>query len=236
MSISYHHTEDVYNMDAPREVVPIIMELIKPKSVLDVGCGTGTWLKAFEEAGVEHYYGLDGHYVKESQLQIPYKKFIVTDFSKQWAINEEFDLVVSLEVAEHLPESSADTFIESLVAHGDVILFSAAVPGQGGQHHINEQWPEYWQQKFAKHGFYFHDTIRPLIWNNEKVNWWYRQNIFIINRIRDNAAQALSKVHPELFKIRMGNGSVYEISLLKGIQLSAAILFNALKLKLKNLC
>jgi hypothetical protein len=143
--------------------------------------------------------------------------------------------VVSLEVAEHLPESSADTFIESLVAHGDVILFSAAVPGQGGQHHINEQWPEYWQQKFAKHGFYFHDTIRPLIWNNEKVNWWYRQNIFIINRIRDNAAQALSKVHPELFKIRMGNGSVYEISLLKGIQLSAAILFNALKLKLKNL-
>jgi SAM-dependent methyltransferase len=236
VSISYHHTEDVYNMDAPREVVPIIMELIKPKSVLDVGCGTGTWLKAFEEAGVEHYYGLDGHYVKESQLQIPYKKFIVTDFSKQWAINEEFDLVVSLEVAEHLPESSADTFIESLVAHGDVILFSAAVPGQGGQHHINEQWPEYWQQKFAKHGFYFHDTIRPLIWNNEKVNWWYRQNIFIINRIRDNAAQALSKVHPELFKIRMGNGSVYEISLLKGIQLSAAILFNALKLKLKNLC
>lgn len=235
MSISYHHTEDVYNMAAPREVVPIIMELIKPKSVLDVGCGTGTWLKAFEEAGVEHYYGLDGHYVKESQLQIPHKKFIVTDFSKQWAINEEFDLVVSLEVAEHLPESSADTFIESLVAHGDVILFSAAVPGQGGQHHINEQWPEYWQQKFAKHGFYFHDTIRPLIWNNEKVNWWYRQNIFIINRIRDNAAQALSKVHPELFKIRMGNGSVYETSLLKGIQLSAAILFNALKLKLKNL-
>lgn len=238
MSISYHHTEDVYNMAAPREVVPIIMELIKPKSVLDVGCGTGTWLKAFEEAGVEHYYGLDGHYVKESQLQIPHKKFIVTDFSKQWAINEEFDLVVSLEVAEHLPESSADTFVKSLTLHGDVILFSAAIPGQGGQGHLNEQWPEYWQQKFGAHGFYFHDIIRPLIWDNEKVNWWYRQNIFLVDRNKENATQTLSKVHPDLFKLNVKNELAYKESLThgkQGLRTSTTIFFNALKFKLRNL-
>lgn len=225
-------------MTAPREVVPIIMELINPASVLDAGCGTGTWLKAFEEAGVTDYYGLDGHYVNRSQLQIPAEKFMATDLTKPWTLHRKFDLVVSLEVAEHLPESSADTLVEALVAHGDVILFSAAVPGQGGQHHINEQWPEYWQQKFARHGFYFHDTIRPEIWNNEKINWWYRQNIFIVNRVRENAAQTLSKIHPELFKLKANNESAYQKSLLKGkqgLRVSAAIFFNALKFKLKNL-
>lgn len=231
----YIHSEEVHNMNAPREVVPLVMNIFKPSSVLDVGCGTGTWLKAFEEAGVRDYLGVDSDYVKREALKIPTDLFHPFDLCKAWSLNRKFDLVISLEVAEHLPEDSADLFVTTLVNHGDTILFSAAIPGQGGQNHLNEQWPEYWQQKFAKHGFYFHDTIRPLIWNNEKVNWWYRQNIFIINRIRENAAQALSKVHPELFKIRMGNGSAYEISLLKGIRLSAAILFNALKLKLKNL-
>jgi SAM-dependent methyltransferase len=225
-------------MVAPREVVPLIMELVKPKSVLDVGSGTGTWLKAFEEAGVQDYCGLDGNYVDRSQLQIPAEKFMATDLSKPWTLNSKYDLIISLEVAEHLPESSADSFVKSLTLHGEVILFSAAIPGQGGQGHLNEQWPEYWEQKFSKHGFYFHDVIRPLIWDNEKVNWWYRQNIFLVNRNKKNSTQALAKVHPELFKLKVNNELAYKESLSngkQGLRTSAAIFFNALKFKLKNL-
>jgi hypothetical protein len=225
-------------MVAPREVVPIIMNLIKPKSVLDVGSGTGTWLKAFEEAGIQEYCGLDGNYVDRSQMQIPAEKFMATDLNKPWTLGKKYDLVISLEVAEHLPESSADAFVESLVNHGDTILFSAAIPGQGGQGHRNEQWPEYWQRKFSKHGFYFHDVIRPRIWDNEKVNWWYRQNIFLVNRNKENSTQALAKVHPELFKLKVNNALAYKESLTngkQGIRTSAAIFFNALKFKLKKL-
>ena len=223
-------------MVAPREVVPIIMNLVKPGSVLDVGSGIGTWLKAFEEAGVQNYCGLDGDYVDRSQLKIPTEKFIPIDLGKSWSLHKKFDLVISLEVAEHLPESSADTFVDSLTSHGDVILFSAAIPGQGGQRHINEQWPEYWQKKFARHGFYFHDIVRPMIWNNENVNWWYRQNIFLINKDK-NQETIMPLVHPELFNQKLSNEKSYQESLLRGeqgVRSGTTIFFNSLLFKLKN--
>jgi SAM-dependent methyltransferase len=226
-------------MMAPREVVPIIMDLVKPKNVLDVGCGTGTWLKAFEEAGVINYIGIDGNYVDSSQLNIPDGKFVAKDLSKWWSLNGKFDLVLSLEVAEHLPGESADLFVETLVNHANEnIIFSAAIPNQGGQNHLNEQWPEYWQQKFLKHGFYFHDVIRPLIWHNEEVDWWYRQNIFLVNRQKKDAATKLSLIHPQQFNQWLNEKEAYTESLLtgrQGIRISANIFFNALIFKMKNL-
>lgn len=197
----YTHSEEIHNMTAPREVVPHVMKLVKPLSILDVGCGTGTWLKAFEEMGVLDYAGMDGDYVKRENLKIAENRFHPIDLGKTWSLNRKFDLVVSLEVAEHLPETSADLFVDALARHGESILFSAAIPGQGGQNHLNEQWPAYWQQKFLKHGFYFHDLIRPLIWNNENVHWWYRQNIFLLKR--QNADQRIYDwVHPEALKVQ----------------------------------
>ena len=144
----YIHTEAIHNLSAPRVIVPIVLEMIKPNSILDVGCGIGTWLKVFEEYGVDDYLGIDGDYVDRSTLKISEKRFLPNDLRKRWSLNRKFDLVVSLEVAEHLPEEVADLFVSTLSAHGDTILFSAAIPGQGGQNHVNEQWPTYWQKKF----------------------------------------------------------------------------------------
>ena len=132
--------------------------------VLDVGCGIGTWLKAFEECGVKDYLGLDGNHVNRSLLKIPAEKFRVQNLLESFRLNRKFDLVISLEVAEHLDEKISDQFVKGLVEHGETIVFSAAIPYQSGQNHVNEQWPAYWQQKFEKHGYYFHDVIRPKIW------------------------------------------------------------------------
>jgi SAM-dependent methyltransferase len=175
------------------------MTMVNPASVLDVGCGTGTWLKAFEEQGIADYLGVDGNYVDRTMLRIPEKNFVAIDITKPFDLSRKFDLVLSLEVAEHLPPSVADTFVSTLVRHGTAILFSCAIPGQGGQNHLNEQWPAYWSKKFAAYGYYFHDSIRPMIWDNEKVEWWYRQNIFLVTQQKSEALP-LSLVHPRLFE------------------------------------
>lgn len=238
MSTPYKHTELVHNLSAPREVVPLVMRLTGPSSVLDVGCGIGTWLKAFEENGVSDYTGIDGDYVDRSMLKIPSSRFQAYDLTKGFNLGRKFDLVISLEVAEHLDETAADIFIESLVKHGDVHLFSAAIPGQGGQQHVNEQWPEYWQKKFEHHGFYFHDVIRPEIWNNNKIDFWYRQNMFLIIRGKRASSPMLSVVHPKLLELKINNASDYDQSLAagkQGVRISFTIFLNSLKFKIRCL-
>jgi len=198
----YVHEEQVHNLTTPREVVPVIMDLVKPTSVLDVGCGLGTWLKAFEEHGVRDVLGLDGDHVDQSLLKISTDKFRTQDLTKRWDLGRKFDLVISLEVAEHLDARAADLFVEMLVNHGNTILFSAAVPRQGGQNHVNEQWPAYWQEKFKKHGFYFHDVVRSKVWFNNNVQWWYSQNMFLVTR-EPSTQPILNAIHPQVFTERM---------------------------------
>src|ERR1041385_1528730 len=140
MAVRYLHTEDVHNMESPREVVPVIMKVVNPSSVVDVGCGTGTWLKAFEEAGVADILGVDSNDVSPSQLKIPASKFRAVDLTAPWQLDRKFDLAISLEVAEHLPEDKATQFVAAIAGTADYVIFSAAIPGQGGQNHLNEQW------------------------------------------------------------------------------------------------
>jgi SAM-dependent methyltransferase len=236
----YIHSEEVHNLKAAYQIVPHILQLTKSDSVLDIGCGTGTWLKIFEDHGVHDFLGVDGSYVDRDMLKISDKKFLAHDLTKTLALGRKFDLVVSLEVAEHIPELCADTFIDSLVKHGDVILFSAAIPGQGGQNHLNEQWPEYWQKKFEQSGFYFHDVIRPEIWNNEHIEFWYKQNIFLVKKEKPVQLpfHSLSVVHPQLLDQKIANQKEYFQSLVQGkqgVRLAFTIFYNALKFKFKNL-
>ncbi len=148
-------------------------------SVLDAGCGCGAWLAEWRDLGVARVTGLDGAYVDRERLLIPANSFTPTDLSAPFALNQQFDLVQSLEVAEHLPETQARAFVESLVAHGTVILFSAATVGQGGENHINEQPLAYWQRLFAAHGYHAYDVLRPLLASNRLVEPWYRYNAVI---------------------------------------------------------
>ena len=211
---TFVHNENVYNTRSAGEIVPIISEIIKPKSVIDVGCGLGTFLKVFKDEGAKRVLGLDGKWVDLSLLKknISTSEFIVADLEKEININEQFDLAISLEVAEHISEDAADQFIRSLTKLSKVVLFSAAVPGQKGYGHINEQWPDYWRKKFASYDYDFYDVIRPLIWDNQNVFWWYKQNIFLAvqrNHLwpqEEFAAKCgnktLNLVHPDLFQGR----------------------------------
>jgi SAM-dependent methyltransferase len=192
-------------------IVPIVMELVAPTSVIDLGCGPGAWLATFAELGVGDYRGVDGEWVAPELLQIPPERFIAARLDRPFALDRRFDLAVSLEVAEHLPEASAKDFVGSLSALAPCILFSAAIPHQGGLNHLNEQWPEYWVELFAGRGYAVVDAIRPRVWTPPGIAFWYRQNTFIFARPEVLAARPLlaaarestnesmlSLVHPSL--------------------------------------
>ena len=218
--------------------MPVVLKLLPVKSVLDVGCGTGTWLKVFEDHSVTDYVGIDGDYVDTSQLKMPPGKFLARDLRESWSLSRRFDLVLSLEVAEHLPETSADQFVAALVNHGDHILFSAAIPGQGGQDHLNEQWPSYWMSKFSAHGYYFHDVVRPLVWNNANVEWWYRQNIFLVKKGPPVSPALVPAIHPAFYELMRSNEADYRDSVesgRQGITLATKVFFNSLRYKFTKL-
>jgi SAM-dependent methyltransferase len=162
-----------------REIIPLILELVQPRSIIDVGCGAGTWLSVCREFGIEDIFGVDGDYVDKKILKIPKERFSSFDLRKPFCVGRQFDLVLSLEVAEHLPLESASTFIDSLTGHGSVVLFSAAIPHQGGEQHINEQWPEYWMELFRHKGYVVIDCVRKRIWQNPNVESWYAQNVLM---------------------------------------------------------
>jgi SAM-dependent methyltransferase len=157
----------------------LVNALVQPTSVVDVGCGIGTWLKAFAECGVDNYLGLDGDYVPRNKLLIEASRFQPVDLTNPPDLNRKFDLAVCLEVGEHLPARSAPRLVTSLTTFAPCVLFSAALPGQGGTHHINEQWPAFWQRLFAAREFVRLDPIRPQVWRNRSVEWWYKQNIYL---------------------------------------------------------
>jgi SAM-dependent methyltransferase len=163
-------------------VVPLIIEILKPSSVVDVGCGLGTWLAAFRQNGVTELLGIDGDYVDVRSLDIEPEEFLAHDLSRPLAIDRSFDLAISLEVAEHLDPDRAVEFVTSLTSLAPAIVFSAAIPHQDGTHHINMQWPSYWRSLFAARDFELIDCIRPQIWENEAVDFWYRQNMVVFAR------------------------------------------------------
>lgn len=160
-------------------VVPFVMELVRPRSVVDLGCGTGVWLAAFAEHGVKDILGVDGSWVPGHRLQIPQDTFTPHDLCRPLHLGRRFDLAVSLETAEHLAPECATTLVASLVRLAPVVVFSAAVPGQGGTDHRNLQWPRYWSELFAEYGFVTIDAIRPLICRRHDVAHWYVQNTFL---------------------------------------------------------
>lgn len=200
-----------------RQVIPMILDWLQPRSVVDVGCGLGAWLSVFRELGVQDCLGVDGDYVDHQQLQIPVDMFLARDLTQPLTLDRRFDLAVSLEVAEHLPAESAQAFIESLVGLADVVLFSAAVPFQGGTGHLNEQWTGYWVKHFEQCGYVAIDCLRYRFWSNDDVQPWYVQNSFLFvksDRLEqyprlpketlDGATFPLNVVHPKVYQNSLG--------------------------------
>ncbi len=201
--------EPCINLRTAQQVIPIVQQFVPIRSVCDVGCGVGTWLRAFLEAGAKDIAGLDGYYV-ENLLEIPDSAFHRVDLRQPLRLDRSFDIAMSIEVAEHLPERRSISFVEDLTRLAPVVLFSAAIPRQGGTAHINEQWQSQWAAIFAHYDFVTCDVLRPLIWDNADIARWYRQNILLFCRRdflpevpklasrRDNALP-LSVVHPQQY-------------------------------------
>ncbi len=203
------------SLTSARVVLGHIFPLLRPKRLLDVGCGVGTWLRAGLDLGAEDVFGTDGEYVDPAALLIDPDRFIPADLATEALPDvlgnraaQPFDLVICMEVAEHLPHVRAPSLVAELTSLGSVVLFSAAVPFQYGTNHVNEQWPDYWSILFRGQGFECFDPVRAELWNNPDVDWWYAQNTLVFARTGTAAAEALpassrvgqrglSLVHPE---------------------------------------
>ncbi len=183
---SNYYSTDFYkeqvdtSYQSAKKIIPLVFELFKPKSVIDVGCGVGNWLKVWvDDFGILDYMGVEGPYVNPDMLMVPKENVLFADLKKPININRRFDIVMSMEVAEHIDGAFADLFVNNLIKLSDIVIFSAAIPNQEGTYHINEQNPEYWAKLFINKGYVTVDYFRKKIWNDKEINYWYRQNILL---------------------------------------------------------
>jgi hypothetical protein len=176
---SFYAAQSNESLRSAQKIAPLVLELMDVRSVVDVGGGVGPWVRAFLDAGVECGLCIDGDYVDRSALLVPQDRFLARDLTRPLGVEERFDLAISVEVAEHLPPSGAQAFVGELVRLAPVVLFSAAIPLQGGVDHRNERWQSYWQGLFAREGYRAIDVIRPRVWEDPDVTPFYAQNALL---------------------------------------------------------
>lgn len=198
--------------DSAGAICPVVWDLVRPYSVVDVGCGTAHFTREFRDRGAR-VIGLDGS--KAKGIMISDNEFIQADFTQPIPVDERFNMAISLEVAEHIPQHMAHNFVSELCRLAPVVLFSAAIPFQGGEGHVNERWPDYWQWQFNKFGYKVADVLRDQFWTDDRVEYWYRQNImFFVHpdecpeplkpHLTDPEYGSMRKVHPIEWGKKMG--------------------------------
>jgi SAM-dependent methyltransferase len=198
-------------INGAKRILSFVFKIIKANSILDIGCGRGAWLKVAREMGIKVTDGVDGDW-NDGRMIDQDISFKSIDLNSKFDLSKKYDLTLSLEVAEHLKETSSDNLISSLSKTSDTILFSAAFKYQGGIGHINENLHSYWAKKFLNEDFLPFDIIRPEIWDDDKISYWYRQNIFLYVRKTSKSFEILNRkfpyvknlkfldtIHPEMF-------------------------------------
>jgi hypothetical protein len=221
MKASVYNSKFFANIDegsysSAKKILKLVQSYVQPTSVIDVGCGAGSWLRAAMEVfslRPENVTGIDGKYTKDRHVNSPFN-LLFFNLTRPLRIAKQFDLAICVEVAEHLSIERAVGFVSDLCNLSDVIIFSAAIPGQGGTGHINEQWPEYWRKLFLDQSYLMFDPIREAIWCMNEVAPWYAQNSFIfVSRMQielcgrlefcriDENNWKLKIVHPGIFRL-----------------------------------
>jgi len=198
--IAYEQARNQHTLEGALVALPPLLDGLQVESLLDVGCGTGTWLRAALDMGIERVQGIDGVKLESADLHVDESLIRHCDFREAWNINERYDVVLCLEVAEHLEAQHAFAFVQKLTVCSDRIIFSAANPWQLGQHHVNCQWPAYWQGLFNQCGFACRDSLRWKIWDVAEIEPWYRQNVFLAERDECGAShepRIPGVVHPD---------------------------------------
>lgn len=211
---AYKCSEGMRSYNNPEVILTHVLNLVDVRSAIDVGCGLGIWGETLVRHGIDEVYFMDAHWYEEEtlSLHIDMSHFIVHDLEDGvYDGKRTYDLAICLEVAEHVSPKNELNVVETLVGLSDCILFSAAIPRQGGDGHVNEQWPSYWRALFRRYGYDFADVIRPLIWSDASLYKWYRQNTFVVakeNLLPDiyrrygelgAESQMTDVVHPEYY-------------------------------------
>lgn len=202
----FYTARDSKTSHAARTILKIIFDERDIKSVVDFGCGVGTWLKVAEEYGADHTVGIEGGWIDE-MLFAASGDLIVRDFESPIKLEAKFDLAICLEVAEHVSKNNAQRFIKDICESSDLVLFSAAIEGQGGRGHVNEQNQSYWVKLFLFNGYRCCDVIRSVIWNDDDIDVWYKQNTFVFSKhpsifsVSHDTDFPFDIIHPDLFKI-----------------------------------
>ncbi len=181
-------------------VVPLVLERLRPASVVDVGCGSGAWLHVFCGHGIEDVVGVDGAYVRPESLRVSPDRFVGADLNEPFDLRRTFDLAISLEAAQYVAPERAEVLVSSIASLAPAVLFGAAIPHQPGGPTVNRQWPGWWAGLFARHGFRAVDWLRPLVWEDERVDWWYTQNTILYLRDEAPSDAVPALVHPGLLE------------------------------------
>jgi SAM-dependent methyltransferase len=214
---NFYETRDASTSHFADRLSGIILDIFEPASAVDLGCGVGTMLRHLKRKGCSEVLGIEGPWVEISRLVIQETEFQHADLTRPITLNRTFDVAISLEVAEHLEEKYADVLVDSLCRLSPRIIFSAAIPHQGGMHHVNEQWQSYWARKFLQREYKAFDVIRPAIWNDRVVPTYYRQNCIVYVKasvaaghrslapyeVRD--IELLDRAHPEQYLSHVKN-------------------------------
>ncbi|RXF67221.1 class I SAM-dependent methyltransferase [Hansschlegelia zhihuaiae] len=188
-----HHEQFEKRRAAASVVLGVLRKHMEFPSVLDIGCGVGAWLASAKELGAREVLGVDGPWIETEFLGIEPSEFIEQDLNTPMDLGRKFDLVISIEVGEHLKPEAARDLVATITRHGDAAIFSAAMPGQGGAGHINEQWPEYWVGLFREEGFDAYDAIRRVVWEDRRVFPWIQQNCLVFVRSGAPLAPTLAR-------------------------------------------
>lgn len=180
-------------------ILPALVARFEVESAVDIGCGSAAWLSVLEERGITDVLGVDGPWAAGETLMIDAEKFVECDLSTSFPqIGRRFDLALSTEVAEHLPRETSEGLVNLLCDLSDVVVFSAAIPHQGGIGHVNQNWPSFWVEHFRRRGYGVLDIVRPAVWTNDDVNFWYRQNLLVYVKGAADEVSMIDVVHPAM--------------------------------------
>ena len=198
----HYHDEKAWRSEHAAEVIlPIVFSVVDVDSVVDVGCGYGSWLAAARALGVTDLTGIEGPWAaawRDRGVLATEFDLVLVDLEAPLRLPRSYDLVICIEVAEHLTPGRGASFVADLCAAGESVLLGAAIPGQRGPNHVHERWMSEWAADFAAHGYQPVDCIRPQVWGDPSLWAHHRQNpVLFVAESRREAARARADALPE---------------------------------------
>jgi SAM-dependent methyltransferase len=180
----YWSTGDPLKRGLYHALADALYEELRPASAVDVGCGTGIILARLAGRGVE-IRGIEGSRAAIAASPVG-ERIEHRDLLRGVPDVGRFDLCLCIEVAEHLPPASGPALVAGLTRLSDVVVFTAATPGQGGMAHLNERPHDYWVAGFAERGFEqspLRDRLRATVAAVPDAPW-VQKNLHVFERVK----------------------------------------------------